>query len=71
MNRMTFRITTEERNKVREKLITVTDNMAQNDLHLSYPMLKLKRIYVDLTIQLDSDGRFKGVHIKESHKVML
>jgi len=71
MQRLTFTITTEERHKVRDYLVNVTDNMADNDLHLNYPMLKLRRVYIDLQIQLDKDGRFKGVHIKENNHIML
>lgn len=71
MQQLTFTITTQEKNKVREKLVTVNNSSDTADMYLSYPTLKLERAYVDIQIKLDPNGRFKGVHIAQAKKMLL
>lgn len=72
MKKTNFIVSTEECNKTRSKTVTINEHESTAaSLEYCVPHLKLKRVYVDVTVEFDRQGKFKGVHLKESDRVLL
>lgn len=70
MNKIALTIISEERNKARQKVMEI-NHTGDKELRLNYPGIKLKRVYVDLQIHTDCEGKILGVHLKESDRPVL